>query len=435
MSFEGDLASRPLSKVMQSLAQERQTGILTVQGKNDIVAVSFLSGEVVAADALNQTQEEGLGTVLERQGLISRADFEVAAEEYQGGSSGSLGELLIERGYLDREQLLEGLRLQTFQLMKELLDWQQGEFKFYVGDEVSYEDGFRAIPVEELLIRAREPVAAPPTPAQEPLPGLEEAYRRLRTDEKVRVLGRDGDGSGAGIWLTREEAAVLRAVDGEKTASEIAESIRLGRYKVQYCLMRLRQQELVEARPPAATGSLTLEAEIFLPPDEATAEGTGTYTATVPASEPWRPWVGHSLGAVLAILLILALSQRPVGILLPIPWQEEQRQALEKAQRISLFQKINHGAKTHYLVHGRYPLDLDELVGLRIIATDDRYDPTGRALAYMPEETAYNIRDASSADDSPGSAAYSEAVTGDFYLDADFVSPSASLNPPLVLLD
>ena len=48
-SIEGDLRELPLRKVLQSIAAQDGSGILTVQGEDDIVAVSFVSGGIVNA--------------------------------------------------------------------------------------------------------------------------------------------------------------------------------------------------------------------------------------------------------------------------------------------------------------------------------------------------------------------------------------------------
>ena len=154
MSLEGELQRLALPKVLHSLAAQRLSGILTVQGEDDIVAISLLEGAIVAADALNQTVEEGLGDVLQGQNLISSEDFSAAVRDHQGGGSGSLGDLLVSRDLVTREELLEGLRRQTYRLMLQVLTWKVGEFKFYSGDEVSFEEGFGPISVDELLIRS-----------------------------------------------------------------------------------------------------------------------------------------------------------------------------------------------------------------------------------------------------------------------------------------
>src|SRR5436305_10684307 len=182
MAVEGTLDLFKLPEILQLVSQQRKTGILTVQGQQDIVAISFLNGRIVAADALNQTLEEGLSQILLKEGMISAPDLARAVSEHQA-SGGRLIDLLVERRYVERSQILEALRLQTYRLLEQLLRWSQGDFKFYSGDEVSYEEGFVPISVEELLINAgpgfaaaaaaEKAVAAPPPRlAPAPVPPL-----------------------------------------------------------------------------------------------------------------------------------------------------------------------------------------------------------------------------------------------------------------------
>ena len=151
MAVEGTLDLFKLPEILQLVSQQRKTGILTVQGQQDIVAISFLNGRIVAADALNQTLEEGLSQILLKEGMISAPDLARAVSEHQA-SGGRLIDLLVERRFIERPELLEALRLQTYRLLEQLLNWSQGDFKFYSGDEVSYEEGLVPISVEELLI-------------------------------------------------------------------------------------------------------------------------------------------------------------------------------------------------------------------------------------------------------------------------------------------
>src|SRR3954464_8649403 len=188
MAVEGTLDLFKLPEILQLVSQQKKTGILTVQGQQDIVAISFLNGRIVAADALNQTLEEGLSQILLKEGMISAPDLARAAAEHQA-SGGRLIDLLAERRYVERAQILEALRLQTYRLLEQLLRWSQGDFKFYSGDEVSYEEGFVPISVEELLINAgpgfaasaaEKAAAAPPAPPR-PAPGPPAAPPRRAT--------------------------------------------------------------------------------------------------------------------------------------------------------------------------------------------------------------------------------------------------------------
>ena len=75
VATEGDLAETSLESVVVQLAGAQVTGVLTVQSEEDIVAVSFEVGEIVGADALNETLEEGLGGALLKEGLLTQAQF------------------------------------------------------------------------------------------------------------------------------------------------------------------------------------------------------------------------------------------------------------------------------------------------------------------------------------------------------------------------
>ncbi len=490
-AIEGELQNLPLERVLQSIAAVDASGILTVQGEDDIVAVSFLSGGIVAADALNQTVEEGLGEALQNLELLSAEDFAAAARDHAGGSSGSLGELLVDRGLVSRDDLLQGLRAQTFQMMLQILTWSAGEFKFYGGDEVSYEEGFRPIPVAELLIHAIQDLGG-----QARLPGkvpeLDAVYQPQPTAEAVRIFGPDGDGTENGTWLSRSQADFLARLDGETSAAAVARELELDDHHARFALYNLKRHDLmvfagtaepvsspgIETRQPTAAEA-ALRAEIFTPPEpglppapgaepvpalrEAGAPAAGAPAADAPAigapsgemeipeAEPPPPialerLVVPLLAVFLVVAMVVALLARPGATLLPYPWQDNQRTALERQLRQSLFLKIDRAAKVYFLVRAHYPDSLDDLVELGLISAADLHDPAGHVLSYSTDEVGYRVelvdRRGGGAED-PGGAGVpmaeglstTESITGDFLLDPQWLRVGASEEAPLVLLD
>src|SRR4030095_251342 len=105
MAVEGTLDLFKLPEIRRLISQQRKTGILTVQGQQDIVAISFLNGRIVAADALNQTLEEGLSQLLVKEGIAGAPALARAAAEHQTAGA-RLIDLLVERQYVERAQLL-----------------------------------------------------------------------------------------------------------------------------------------------------------------------------------------------------------------------------------------------------------------------------------------------------------------------------------------
>lgn len=156
MKIEGLLSERPLADVLRRIGEDAGTGILTVQGGGDIVGVTFLNGQVMSVDAVNQGLEDGLGSVLEGQGLVARDAFAALVAEQEAGA-GRVSDLLLERGMVSREQLEGALRDKSRRLCRQALSWREGRYRFYSGQEVAFERGLRPITVEDLLTdRGRE---------------------------------------------------------------------------------------------------------------------------------------------------------------------------------------------------------------------------------------------------------------------------------------
>ena len=481
--MEGSLQDIGLLKVLTSVAAQRSSGILSVQGEDDIIAVSFLQGGVVGADSLDQTQEAALGKSLEQRDLINKIDYDAVVEEQQA-SGGNLIDVLVDRGLVSREEILDSLRSTTFQLMLQLLTWKQGDFKFYGGDEISYEDGFKPISVEELLIRSID--GLPNGGLSGPAPELDAIYRPVPPRSQVQIIGQDGDGLGAGLWISAEQAELLRHIDGKSQILSLIRQLRLGRFQAQFHLYRLLSLDLIElvsqgsgpgvAAAGVATGSMPamgnrtgptpaapsgagataasstgsmpamqpvtaepsqshLRAEIFQPPEPSAASTPGE--ASVPRVNPLDNILRHAVGPVLAAVflvgLVLALSQRPSSFLLPFPWQENQQGTVERQLRYSLFMKIDRATRAYVLSHDAYPGTLQDLVEAGLLASADLKDPAGYELSYSSDAVSYRIDllDDGEIVDGLGTSA---TMTGDFLLDDRMLNSEGDSENPLVLL-
>jgi hypothetical protein len=383
MAVEGTLEVFKLPEILQMISQQQKTGILTVQGEQDIIAVSFLKGQIVTVDSLNQTQEEGLSQLLIKEGVLTNAQFSRASAEHQ--SSGQrLLDLLVERNYVRRDALLKALRVHSIRLLEQLLRWDKGDFKFYGGDEVPYEDGFVPIPVEEVLARAapRRPVGPVPVP---PLPG-----------PPAGPAGIGGQAGHAGQAAQETAAATrpgLRVVRRDEAALTVAED----------------QEESGPFR------RMRVEA----PPAEAVR----------------RPALARIAASLLAGLLLAVLFRAPGAAVIPFPWQEEERLALAHEQRATLSLKIDRAAKTWFLLEGRFPEHLSQLVQAGYLSPRDLVDPDGHPLQYSVTEESYTLQPTKAGKPVAG-AETTEAITGNFFLDPEFLTlPEESAAQPLVLLD
>jgi hypothetical protein len=487
MAIEGTLETFQLPEILQMISSQRKTGILTVQGEADIVAVSFKDGQVVAADALNQTVEEGLGQILASQGLVSPKDFASITAEHDGGGKRLL-DLLLERGFVERGQLLEALRLQTYRLLLQLLRWDQGEFKFYSGEEVAFEEGFYAISVEELLIRSLSDlgedgqVGGPPD--------LTVAYERVPGGPAIRYIGPDGATTDApGVWVAGEDRPLVERLDGRTPVGKLADETGVGHYRALFTLYKLLRAGAVRAvgkptkpsappaaqaaaaaprpgaapvaqRPPAPAAprpaSATPHRPVAVPapgPSELGEElpevgvATAPPAAVAPSRRPTmvRPtadrasgvtvWLPRLVALLSAVAVFAAPWLAPRLLPFPFPGEDATRAGLERNQRTAQYLQIDRAARTYFLLEGHYPDGLQELVGLDLLTREALSDAAGRRLAYSAEDVAYEIQPVVGGEPVAELGVH-ESISGDFLLDPDFLEvPDRSDRPPLVLLD
>lgn len=447
MALEGDLRVFRLPDILQMVAQQRKTGIMTVQGEHDILAVSFLRGEIVAADALNQNFEEGLGEVLASQGLVRPEDFARVSEGHRD-SGQRLSDYLVERGVLSRQQLLEALRQQTYRLLLQVLRWTEGEFKFYSGEEVSFEEGVVAITVEELLMRSIGDLLGEGT-LSGTLPHGFVAYERLPCTSTLRLLGRDGDlpeEAPGQIWISADEEKILGLLDGRASATEIAQASGLGEYKTLYGLFRLLQTGLVR---PRSAGEAGIPGDVDALPVDASAAAlepalgrparAGNIELPVELASTSRATRrGRLLGvacALAVVAFVVLAAERPALLLFPFPWLHGERASFERQGRAVQAVLIDRAARTFFLLEGRYPARLEELVDRGLLPRRALMGPSGGSLEYHAEDLSYTLQP--QARSSPESSlAVTETISGDFAVDPEFFRGlKEDGGIPLVLLD
>jgi hypothetical protein len=408
MAVEGTLDLFQLPEILQLISQQKKTGILTVQGQNDIVAISFLGGKIVAADALNQTMEEGLSRVLVSEGMLTQQELARASGEH-ASAGGRFLDFLVERRYVSRQRLLAALRLQTYGLIEQLLRWDQGDFKFYSGEEVSYEEAFVPITVEELLLNAGAG-AVGPRPA--PAPPL----RAVPPPGPVPLAPMPAPAAPVPVAAPTPPAPPKPAPPRPAPVARPA-------------------ADPVPIRRPAAPGPVAVPAPA---PATPAAEATPAAFRKMKVEQLAVPLsfraVARLVALVPAVLLVVFLLTEPALLFLPFPWEESQRQTLAQSQRSALYLKIDRAAKTFFLLEARFPERLAQLQQQELLSGADLKDPQGHELRYSVHDESYKLQPVDGKGPIRG-AETTDAVTGNFLLDTEFISLSPDSQAPLVLLD
>ncbi len=240
--LRGDLRVVPLAEVLQLLDVQEQSGILTVERSGARVAIYFRRGRVDQAVADGVPEEFLLGRFVLDAELVQRADLESFLESRanKSGPTGKLiGQQMVKLGFFSETDLKTCLTRQSSELIYEILRWRHGRFRFAAGLELppSVIDAALGLDVEAVLMEGYRRVDEWHL-IERAIDNFDVVF--LRNEDSVAQMGRGR--------LTREELAVLEAVNGKNTVKDIIRKSRMGSFEVSKMLYRLLSIKLVRRR-------------------------------------------------------------------------------------------------------------------------------------------------------------------------------------------
>ncbi len=142
--LSGKLGALEIVEIVKLLCQSRQTGELVVRSGARSARLTLREGGVVAAWLSGAAP---LGRRLIEEGVIDIACLDDAlALQARGAPFQHLGALLVERGWVQREQLEAVVETQVRQTLFAIMSWRAGSFAFTAGD-VDFTDDAVYVPM------------------------------------------------------------------------------------------------------------------------------------------------------------------------------------------------------------------------------------------------------------------------------------------------
>jgi len=382
VALRGTLRDFSLGEILQLISFQRKTGVLTVEGEEDTVSVSFLDGKVVAADSLKRRFENRLGNLLVRAGKLTPAVLTEVLEE-QKRLEQRLGFVLINRGLVTPADLQAALRTQILNLIYRLFRWSDGRYYFSQEKSVEYEvDHFTPVATENILMEAARMSDEWPL-IQSRIPSLDLVFRRAPGTEKLAVISDEEAAAPGALAVTPEEAIVWKLIDGKRSVTEITESTFLSDFDVVKALDQMLGRRLIveaerERAAPVPAAPLPAPREV------------------IPANTPAALVLWAALAALLLVSIVFlprnslnrVLSGARGSYLAPV----------ESSISVAWLQRLDRGVEVFYLNEGTYPANLSELESAAVLegaapiesgtgnyryilrVNDNKYDLYGKTL-------------------------------------------------------
>jgi len=228
LDLQGNIEKFTLPEILQLIAASRKSGTLGIQRDDAIVMIYFDAGDITYGYGPRQTFH--LGQLLKERGKLSAEQLEEAvAVQAKTENTKRLGEILINREFIDRADLEAVVKKQVEELLYSLLSWQSGSFKFYENQYPTDEEITVRLSVENVILEGLRRLDEL-NMVRETLPDCEAVYS---------IAASQGDRTRA-VTMKAGEWNIMALVDGRRSINQICELSRHNREETLGKLARLK---------------------------------------------------------------------------------------------------------------------------------------------------------------------------------------------------
>lgn len=232
MSLEGNLSAFGLSEILQLIAVQQKTGVLSITRQSSSMALFFRNGKIISTRDRRRSAKDPLKDYLARYGIISREEL-ARLSEISTKSKLDITDVILSESVLGEEALEGHCRRHIQEAIHDILTWEQCSYRFISGTHVV--EGIK--PLGEFGIEGL----------------LMESMRRI--DEFPQMLKEFPDGGmtvkRSGVpsedhEFSRNESLVFRMLSEETQINDLVTRAKLPRYETYEALKHLKEKDLIE---------------------------------------------------------------------------------------------------------------------------------------------------------------------------------------------
>ena len=236
MSLEGNLSSFGIADILQLIAVQQKSGMLSVTRQSSSMTLFFREGKIVSTRDRRRGAGDPLKDYLARYGIVSREEI-ARLTEISAQSKLDFTDVIVSEQVLSEDELKRHCRNHIQEAVYDVLGWEQCSYKFIAGSDV-------AAGVKPLADAGVEGL-------------LMESMRRI--DEFPLILKEFPDG---GMSIKRRsdahgvqdlppaEQAMLDLLSIERTIDEIIPRAKIPRFDTYEALKQLKEKNLIEVSQP-----------------------------------------------------------------------------------------------------------------------------------------------------------------------------------------
>jgi len=334
MALEGNVNSFGISEILQLIAVQQKTGMLTLSSAINNAVLFFRSGQLISARDRRRRARDPFKDYLTRYGILGREDL-VRISQIGSQSKLDLIDILLSEEFMSEEMLQYHWRKQVQEAVHEVLTWDECNYKFIASDEII--NGIKSpadFSVEAILMESMRRIDEFPQ------------MLKMFPHDRLRV-STTGEEPADPDEMTRNSVSILEKIKGVVTLADLIATGQLPMFEVYEALKLLKEKGLVKVEETAAretTGKVTTKRS---------RRKVGNLFPLVVAVVIFAS--ASFLGFKSAVLHVSNVAKRGSSA---IKYSEPARDRLEY--------KLRWLIEAHRAEYGVYPESLEQLVGAGI---------------------------------------------------------------------
>ena len=234
MALRGNLRDFTITQLLNLINLASKTGTLVIDGASEQAYVSFREGKL--AYARIGKEDGSLASVLYKANKINANQYKAIIDRAGQMSDKELGLLLINAGYVSRDDILLNLQAYFTDMIRRLFTWVEGVFRFEA-EMLPPDDRINVkLDLENIIIEGSRQLRELEQ-LQDEIPSLDMALKFTN-----RPL--------TNVNLSVDEWKVVKFVDPKNTMRQIAKTNKLTEVEVRRIVYGLLQAGLVELVRP-----------------------------------------------------------------------------------------------------------------------------------------------------------------------------------------
>jgi len=232
MALEGNLSSFGLEEILQLIAVQQKTGMLSVSINEKTTVLFFRDGKIISTRDRRSKTRDPFREYLMRYGVLSREEL-VRLTQIGTQSKLDLLDILTSEKFLDEAALTRQWRFHIQETLHDVLTWDQCSYKFISGDEVI--GGVKSLGehiVEPLLMECMRRI--------DEYPMLQEMFPAAGI--RVAATGREADPAAE---MFESEKSVLAILKTPRAVRDVVARAKMPAFDTYEALKLLKEKGLV----------------------------------------------------------------------------------------------------------------------------------------------------------------------------------------------